>query len=129
MYSLSTQEEDAARPSSFNELLLGETKVSNQILHDVKKNRSIRTTSPANHTWRLHSDTSEYRTISLGTPQLSYSLIGVLSISQITFIAPTVTKCVHNFDTRPTLLIGVVLEAGSLIAASFVPQLWHLFIA
>lgn len=63
-----------------------------------------------------------------GTSELTYSFIGGLSISQITFIAPIVTKCVHTFGTRPTLFIGVVLETAGLIAASFATKVWHLFL-
>lgn len=56
MYPLSTWEEAAAHPSCFNKVLLGETKMSNQILHDVEDNGSIRTTSPAHHIGRNNPD-------------------------------------------------------------------------
>ncbi|KAJ5369390.1 hypothetical protein N7509_014002 [Penicillium cosmopolitanum] len=53
--------------------------------------------------------------------ELTYSFIGGLSISQVIFIAPIVTKCAHSLGMRPTLLIGVVLESGALVAFGIVP--------
>ncbi|KAJ5812448.1 hypothetical protein N7474_008749 [Penicillium riverlandense] len=86
------------------------------------------------HTWGVNGAFGVYLAHYLdsntfpGTSELTYSFIGGLSISQITFIAPLVTKCVHTFGTRPTLLVGVVLETGGLIAASFATKVWHLFL-
>lgn len=63
-----------------------------------------------------------------GTSQLTYAYIGGLCISQITFIAPLVTKSIHILGTNHTILIGIVLETGALIAASFATKTWHLFL-
>ncbi|TAQ89520.1 hypothetical protein B7494_g2188 [Chlorociboria aeruginascens] len=60
---------------------------------------------------------------------LDYAFIGGLSISQITFIAPVVTKFNRKFGTRATLLTGAILEAAALIAASFATRVWHLYLA
>ncbi|KAF2725361.1 MFS general substrate transporter [Polychaeton citri CBS 116435] len=64
-----------------------------------------------------------------GTNEITYSIIGALSISQITFIAPLVTLSGKVLRTRPTLLIGVVLECGGLIGASFARKVWHLVLS
>ncbi|KAF7596882.1 hypothetical protein BBP40_011927 [Aspergillus hancockii] len=86
------------------------------------------------HTWGINGAFGVYLSHYLhnhtfpGTSELTYSFIGGLSISQITFVAPIVTKSVHTFGTRTTLLIGVVLETGALVAASFATKVWHLFL-
>ncbi|KAJ2979382.1 hypothetical protein NQ176_g3289 [Zarea fungicola] len=63
-----------------------------------------------------------------GTSQASYAFIGGLSQSQITLIAPLVTHSTKVLGTKSTLFIGVLLETGALVAASFATQAWHLYL-
>lgn len=42
------------------------------------------------------------------------------------FISPIVTISIRKFGTRTTLLIGVLFETGSFIAASFAKTVWQL---
>lgn len=63
-----------------------------------------------------------------GSP-LQYAFIGGLSISQITFVAPIVTKSNQKLGLKPTLLIGAVLEAAALISSSFAQKVWQLYLS
>jgi MFS family permease len=60
---------------------------------------------------------------------LDYAFVGGLSISQITFIAPVVTKFNQKFGLRATLITGAVLEAAALISSSFATRVWQLYLA
>lgn len=64
-----------------------------------------------------------------GTSETAYSFIGGLSLSQITFIAPLVTKSTATLGTHTTLFTGVVLETGALVASSFATKFWHLLLS
>lgn len=44
-------------------------------------------------------------------------------------VAPVATNTTRLFSTRTTLLIGVILESGALIGASFATRIWHLFLS
>ncbi|KAH7112307.1 major facilitator superfamily domain-containing protein [Dactylonectria estremocensis] len=61
-----------------------------------------------------------------GTSQVAYAFVGGLSISQMTLVAPLVTHATKRFGLKPTLVFGLVLETGALIAASYATELWHL---
>ncbi|KAF5007790.1 hypothetical protein FDECE_5914 [Fusarium decemcellulare] len=49
-------------------------------------------------------------------------------VNGITLAAPLVTYASKRLGTRPTLSIGIVLETGGLVAASFATRTWHLFL-
>ncbi|KAF2099931.1 MFS general substrate transporter [Rhizodiscina lignyota] len=86
------------------------------------------------HTWGVNGSFGVYLAHYLadntfpGTAETTYSFIGGLSLAQITFIAPLVTKFSAKFGLHPTLFVGIVLETGALIAASFARRVWHLFL-
>lgn len=60
---------------------------------------------------------------------LEYAFIGGLSISQALIISPVATMTTRLYGTRTTLLIGVLFETASFIAASFASEIWHLFLS
>lgn len=59
---------------------------------------------------------------------LQFAFIGGLSVSQSMLIAPFATSLARRTSTRKTMALGIVLEVGSLIAASFSTEIWHLFL-
>ncbi|OAA32474.1 Major facilitator superfamily domain, general substrate transporter [Moelleriella libera RCEF 2490] len=86
------------------------------------------------HTWGLNSSYGvflahylEEQTFPGATP-LEYAFVGSLSISGALLVSPIATTCVRRFGTKPTMLAGVVVEAASLICASFASRIWHLFL-
>ncbi|KAF2447407.1 MFS general substrate transporter [Karstenula rhodostoma CBS 690.94] len=64
-----------------------------------------------------------------GATPLQYAFVGGLSISQALVVSPVATLTTRLYGTRTTLLIGIVFEAASFIAASFASQIWHLFLS
>ncbi|EPQ55772.1 MFS general substrate transporter [Gloeophyllum trabeum ATCC 11539] len=63
-----------------------------------------------------------------GATKLEYAFVGGLSISQALMIAPAATALSRQYGFRATMLLGVCLESGALIAASFANRIWHLFL-
>ncbi|KAH7095505.1 major facilitator superfamily domain-containing protein [Paraphoma chrysanthemicola] len=86
------------------------------------------------HTWGLNSAYAVFLAYYLannvfpGATPLHYAFIGGLSISQALIVSPLATLTTRVFNTRTTLLIGVVLETVSFIGASFASKIWHLFL-
>ncbi|KAL7268286.1 hypothetical protein RUND412_009094 [Rhizina undulata] len=64
-----------------------------------------------------------------GATALQYAFIGGLSLSSATIIGPLVTYLLRKTSTKTVMSIGIVLETGSLVAASFSKEIWHLFLA
>lgn len=86
------------------------------------------------HTWGLNSSYGVFLAHYLandtfpGASALEYAFVGSLSISMALLISPIATIGVRKFGTKPTMMLGVVLESGSLISASFAWRIWHLFL-
>ncbi|VUC35787.1 unnamed protein product [Clonostachys rosea] len=86
------------------------------------------------HSWGLNSSYGVFLAYYLahdvypGASSLEYAFVGSLSFSCALLISPLATIGVRRFGTKPTILLGVVLESASLIAASFATQIWHLFL-
>ncbi|KAF1974946.1 MFS general substrate transporter [Bimuria novae-zelandiae CBS 107.79] len=87
------------------------------------------------HTWGLNSSYAVFLAYYLannifpGASALEYAFIGGLSISQALMVSPVATMTTRLYGTRTTLLIGVLLETTSFIAASFATKIWHLFLS
>ena len=64
-----------------------------------------------------------------GATSLDYAFIGGLSIAMALLVAPLSTYLDRRYGTRPVLAVGTVLEAGSLIGASFATRIWQLFLS
>lgn len=86
------------------------------------------------HTWGLNSSYGVFLAHYLatdafpGASTLEFAFVGSLSVSCALLISPLVTVCVRKLGTKPTLLVGVVMETASLICASFARQIWQLFL-
>jgi MFS family permease len=87
------------------------------------------------HTWGMNSSYGVFLAHYLanntfpGATRIDYAFIGGLSISSALFISPIATLCIRHLGTRTTLLIGVFFETTSFIAASFVNEIWQLFLS
>jgi MFS family permease len=87
------------------------------------------------HTWGMNSSYGVFLAYYLanntfpGATRIDYAFIGGLSISSALFISPIATLCIRHFGTRTTLLTGVLFETASFIAASFVKDIWQLFLS
>ncbi|KAK1705480.1 major facilitator superfamily domain-containing protein [Colletotrichum acutatum] len=64
-----------------------------------------------------------------GTSALVYAAIGSLSIGITLVISPLATIMARELGTRPTMLLGAVLQSASLVCASFASRIWHLFLS
>lgn len=63
-----------------------------------------------------------------GATPLEFALIGGLSVSCGMLIAPAATLLTGRLGMRCTLLVGVAIQSGALIGASFADQIWMLFL-
>ncbi|KXH47540.1 hypothetical protein CNYM01_07980 [Colletotrichum nymphaeae SA-01] len=63
------------------------------------------------------------------TSALVYAAIGSLSIGITLVISPLATIMAREVGTRPTMLLGAVLQSASLVCASFSTGIWHLFLS
>ncbi|KAF2209276.1 hypothetical protein CERZMDRAFT_100481 [Cercospora zeae-maydis SCOH1-5] len=87
------------------------------------------------HTWGLNSSYGVFLAHYLandtfaGATYLQYAFVGSLSISLAMLVSPVATMSVQSFGTKTTLFTGVVLEAVSLIGASFATEIWQLFLS
>ncbi|KAK1467195.1 hypothetical protein CMEL01_11188 [Colletotrichum melonis] len=61
-----------------------------------------------------------------GTSALVYATIGSLSIGITLVISPPATIMARELGTRPTMLLGAVLQSASLVCASFSTRVWRL---
>ncbi|KAG8626094.1 hypothetical protein KVT40_006495 [Elsinoe batatas] len=86
------------------------------------------------HTWGINSSYGVFLSYYLNnniypsSSPLHFAFVGSLSISCALLLSPLATITTREYGTRTTLLIGTALEAGSLIAASFAREMWHLFL-
>ncbi len=87
------------------------------------------------HTWGLNSSYGVFLAHYLandtfpGATALEYAFVGSLSISCAMLISPVATTTTRLFGTHVTLFTGVILEAASLIGASFAKTIWQLFLS
>ncbi|KAJ5047089.1 uncharacterized protein L3040_002932 [Drepanopeziza brunnea f. sp. 'multigermtubi'] len=86
------------------------------------------------HTWGINSSYGVFLAHYLshntfpGATPLAYAFVGGLSISLALIVAPVATVFVGRFGTHPTLAIGIVLQTGGLLGASWASRIWHLFL-
>lgn len=86
------------------------------------------------HTWGLNSTYGVFLAHYLandvfpGATSLQYAFVGSLSISCALLVSPVATIGVRELGTKPTMMVGAVLEAASLVCASFAYRIWHLFL-
>ncbi|KAL7268525.1 hypothetical protein RUND412_008849 [Rhizina undulata] len=64
-----------------------------------------------------------------GATALQYAFIGGLSLTSSNMMGPLVTYLLRKTSTKAVMSIGIVLQTGSLIAASFSKEIWHPFLA
>ncbi|KAF2816811.1 MFS transporter, MCP family, solute carrier family 16, member 6 [Mytilinidion resinicola] len=64
-----------------------------------------------------------------GATALDYAFIGGLNFGISLFIASPVTYLTRILGTHIPMLIGIVLQTGGFIAASFAKKIWHLYIS
>lgn len=87
------------------------------------------------HTWGLNSSYGVFLAYYLknetfpGATPLEYAFVGSLSISCAMLISPVATTCTRFLGSHTTLFIGVFFETASLIGASFVNEIWQLFLS
>ncbi|KAL9596231.1 MAG: hypothetical protein Q9219_005942 [cf. Caloplaca sp. 3 TL-2023] len=58
-----------------------------------------------------------------------YAFIGGFNFSIAMLIAPIVTILTRNFGIHATMAVGLILESGGFVAASFATQIWQLHIS
>jgi MFS family permease len=58
-----------------------------------------------------------------------YAFIGSSNFSMAMLIAPFVTILARKFGTHTTMAIGLVIQSGGFLAASFSTRIWHLHIS
>jgi MFS family permease len=63
-----------------------------------------------------------------GSTPLQYAFVGSLSLTCLLLVAPIATLSVQGWGIRLTMFCGVILETASLLLASIVTQIWHLFL-
>ncbi|KAL4871147.1 hypothetical protein BDV12DRAFT_206957 [Aspergillus spectabilis] len=87
------------------------------------------------HTWGINSAYGVILSFYLfhdefpGTPALVYALVSGLSISCALLWAPVVTTLSPILSPQFFVVLGAVLEATSMIGASFTTQSWQLFLS
>ncbi|UKZ91449.1 uncharacterized protein TrAFT101_006427 [Trichoderma asperellum] len=87
------------------------------------------------HTWGLIGSYSVFLSHYLHSGQFSHpapltlAFVAGLSFSMALFVAPVVTCFNLYIGTRPTVFVGIVVQAAGLIAASFSTQIWHLVLS
>jgi MFS family permease len=87
------------------------------------------------HTWGINSSYGVFLAHYLATDTypgatfLQYAFVGGLSISMCPLVSPIATIAVRKYGTRITLAIGVALQTGGLLGASWSNQIWHLFLS
>ena len=60
---------------------------------------------------------------------LAYAVTGGLSMSCCLLISPIVTHLIHLYGNRIVLNIGVAIQTGSFIGASFATKQWHILLS
>ncbi|QIX02254.1 hypothetical protein AMS68_007771 [Peltaster fructicola] len=87
------------------------------------------------NTWGVNSTYGVFlayylaNTVFPGATRLDYAFVGGLSIGSGLAISPLATTCVRMFGTKPTLILGMLLETAALIGASFAWKIWHLYLS
>ncbi|PYH85675.1 MFS general substrate transporter [Aspergillus uvarum CBS 121591] len=64
-----------------------------------------------------------------GTSSFAYSMVGGLSIGCAYLMAPFTVYLIRTHGTHATLIGGIIVQSGGLIAASFATRIWQLFLA
>lgn len=64
-----------------------------------------------------------------GTTKLQYALVGSLAVGCTLLISPLIIIAVRKVGTRPTMLVGALLQSVGLICASLSKQIWQLFLS
>ncbi|KAJ5965866.1 major facilitator superfamily transporter [Penicillium waksmanii] len=64
----------------------------------------------------------------MGATSLQYAFVGALSLTFLFLASPIATYSTRKLGIRPTMIIGVIFETASLVAASFATKIWHLFL-
>ncbi|KAI8665829.1 hypothetical protein NCS57_00805600 [Fusarium keratoplasticum] len=87
------------------------------------------------HTWGLIGSYSVFLAHFLHSGQfsnpdpLTLAFVAGLSFSVALLVAPVVT-CLNSYiGPRPTVFIGILVQTGGLIAASFSTRIWHLVLS
>lgn len=87
------------------------------------------------HSWGISAAYSVFlahylsESIFPGATALMYAFVGSLSIGVTLLISPLVTIMARELGTKPTMLIGAILQSASLICASLSYKIWHLFLS
>ncbi|KAJ0130647.1 Uncharacterized protein HZ326_26247 [Fusarium oxysporum f. sp. albedinis] len=64
-----------------------------------------------------------------GTTPLMYAIAGSLSVGVMMLISPFTTIMARELGTRPTMLIGAIVQSVSLVCASLSTEIWQLFLS
>ncbi|KAF4434746.1 monocarboxylate transporter [Fusarium acutatum] len=64
-----------------------------------------------------------------GTTPLIYAVAGSLSVGVMMLISPFATIMARELGTRPTMLIGAIVQSVSLVCASLSNEIWQLFLS
>ncbi|KAF2503311.1 MFS transporter, MCP family, solute carrier family 16, member 6 [Lophium mytilinum] len=64
-----------------------------------------------------------------GATALDYAFIGGLSFGPAVLIASPVTYLTRHLGTHIPMFIGIVLQTGGFVAASFAKTIWHLYLS
>ncbi|KAF4458077.1 hypothetical protein F53441_85 [Fusarium austroafricanum] len=64
-----------------------------------------------------------------GTTPLMYAIAGSLGVGTMMLISPFATIMARELGTRPTMLIGAIVQSVSLICASLSTEIWQLFLS
>lgn len=86
------------------------------------------------HTWGMSSSYAVFLAYYIknntfnGATTLQYAFIGSLNLGCAMGVSPFATIAVRKLGTRQVMLLGIILETGSWIAASFASKVWHIFL-
>jgi MFS family permease len=64
-----------------------------------------------------------------GTQPLVYAMAGSLGVGVMMLISPFATIMARELGTRPTMLMGAVVQSVSLVCASLSTEIWQLFLS
>ncbi|KAJ4207026.1 hypothetical protein NW759_014024 [Fusarium solani] len=87
------------------------------------------------HTWGLIGSYSVFLAHFLHSGQfsnpdpLTLAFVAGLSFSVALLVAPVVTRLNPYIGPQPTVFIGILVQTGGLIAASFSTRIWHLVLS
>ena len=58
-----------------------------------------------------------------------YAFIGGFNFSMAMFVAPVVTILTRKFGKRLPMILGIVMQAGGFVSASFAKHIWQLYLS